>query len=177
MKRKRTARKKSSNQALRQHLLNLLASQGAHLDFDAVVADWPVGLRGAKPPGVPHTPWQLLEHLRIAQWDILDFSRNPKYTELKFPDGYWPSTQAPPDPQAWEKSRLAFRANLAAMKKLVANPKTDLFARIPHSTGQTILREALLVADHNAYHLGQLLLLRRLQGAWPPAKGEPGIGL
>ena len=109
---------------------------------------------------------KFVEHLRLAQWDILDFSRNPKYKEMKFPDDYWPPTEAPPDAEAWEKSLATFRADLEEMAKLVENPSTDLFARIPWGDGQTILREALLIADHNAYHLGQIVLLRRMLGAW-----------
>jgi hypothetical protein len=153
--------------ALRDHLLYLLRGGGAHLDFDASVADLPVRLRGAKPAGQPHTPWRLLEHMRIAQWDILEFSRNPRHVSPPFPDGYWPRGDAPPDDGAWDRSVAAFRADLRAMQDLVADPATDLFARIPHGEGQTVLREALLVADHNAYHLGQLVLVRRLLGAWP----------
>ncbi len=153
--------------ALRQHLLYLLGGGGAHLDFEQVLKGLPVKLRGAKPPGAPHTPWQLLEHMRIAQWDILEFSRNPKHISPDFPAGYWPTTEAPPSRTAWDKSLAAFRADLKAMERLVKNPSTDLFARIPHGDGQTVLREALLVADHNAYHYGQLVLLRRLLEAWP----------
>jgi hypothetical protein len=130
------------------------------------VEDFPSPLRGAKLERLPYTAWQLLEHLRLAQWDILDFSRNPNYRERKFPDEYWPKTQAPPDEEAWRKSVAAFRHDLKEMQKLVENPKTALFAKIPWGDGQTILREALLVADHNAYHLGQLVMLRRLLGAW-----------
>ena len=157
----------SHDRALRDHLLYLLRDGGAHLDFDAAVADLPPNLRGAKPSGLPHTPWRLVEHMRIAQWDILEFSRNPKHVSPSFPDGYWPKGDAPPDDAAWERSVTLFRADLKAMQDLVADPATDLFAQIPHGDGQTILREALLVADHNAYHLGQLVTLRRMLGAWP----------
>ena len=125
-----------------------------------------VALRGKRPKGAEHSPWEVLEHLRIAQWDILDFTRNPNYQHLPWPEGYWPATPAPPDAKAWDKSVRAFRRDLKAMCDLVADPATDLYARIPHGNGQTILREALLVADHNAYHLGELVLLRRLLGAW-----------
>jgi hypothetical protein len=155
------------DKALRDHVLYLLHGGGAHLDFEAAVADLPAAQRGARPPGVPHTPWRLLEHLRIAQWDILEFSRNPRHVSPKFPEGYWPTGDAPPDDGAWDRSVAAFRADLQAMCDLVADPKTDLFARIPHGDGQTILREALLDADHNAYHLGQLVIVRRALGAWP----------
>jgi hypothetical protein len=157
----------NTDQALREHLLYLLRGGGAHLNFDAAVADLPPRLRGVRPPGVPHTPWRLLEHLRIAQRDILEFSRNPKHVSPNFPAGYWPEGDAPPDDAAWDRSVAAFRADLKAMQDLVADPKTDLFAHIPHGEGQTILREALLVADHNAYHLGQLVVVRRVLGAWP----------
>jgi hypothetical protein len=156
----------NTDKALREHLLYLLRGGGAHLDFDSAIADLPAELRGAKPAGVPHTPWRLLEHMRIAQWDILEFSRNPSHVSPSFPDGYWPKGDAPPDEDAWERSIAAFRADLKAMQDLVADPATDLFAPIPHGAGQTILREALLVADHNAYHLGQLVVVRRALGAW-----------
>jgi hypothetical protein len=127
----------------------------------------PAELRGRKPAGVPHTPWRLLEHMRIAQWDILEFSRNPRHVSPKFPDGYWPEGDAPPDEAAWDRSVAAFRADLKAMQELVADPATDLFAPLAHGEGQTVLREALLVADHNAYHLGQMVVVRRALGAWP----------
>ena len=152
---------------LREHLLDLLGGGHAHLDFERAIAGLPAELRGARPPGLPHTPWRLVEHLRIAQWDILRFSVDPGHVSPEFPDGYWPEADAPPDPGAWDRTVAAFRADLRAMMDLVADPGTDLFAPIPHGQGQTILREALLVADHNAYHLGQLVLVRRLLGAWP----------
>ena len=155
-----------TDKALREHLLYLLRGGGAHLHFEAAIADLPAELRGIKPAGLPHSPWRLLEHLRICQWDILEFSRNPKHVSPKFPDGYWPQGDAPANADAWERSVAGFRADLRAMQDLVADPATDLFAPIPHGQGQTILREALLVADHNAYHLGQLVVLRRLLGAW-----------
>jgi uncharacterized damage-inducible protein DinB len=157
----------NTDKALRDHVLNLLRGGGAHLDFDAAVADLPPALRGARPAGVPHSPWRLLEHMRIAQWDILEFARNPRHVSPKFPEGYWPARDASPDEGAWDRSVAAFRADLRAMEDLVADPATDLFAPIPHGQGQTVLREALLVADHNAYHLGQLVVVRRALGAWP----------
>jgi hypothetical protein len=156
-----------NDKALREHLLCLLQGGGAHLSFDAAVAGLPAELRGARAAGAPHTAWRLLEHLRIAQWDILEFSRNPRHVSPPFPAGYWPPGDAPPDAAAWDQCVAAFRADLRAMQDLVADPATDLFARIPHGEGQTVLREALLVADHNAYHLGQLVMLRRILGAWP----------
>jgi hypothetical protein len=154
------------DKALREHLIYLLGDEGAHAGFDKAVAGLPARLRGVKPEGAGHTAWQLLEHLRIAQWDILEFIRNPAHKSPAWPAGYWPETEAPPNAKAWDKSVKQFRADLKAMEKLVADPRTDLYARIPHGDGQTILREALLTADHNAYHLGTLVLLRRLLGAW-----------
>ena len=136
--------------------------QGAHLTFDEAVTGFPAELRGIKPDGASwRTPWQLLEHLRIAQWDILDFSRNPKYQEMKWPEDYWPKTAAPPDAEAWDKSVGQFRQDLDAMVDLISDPAADLTARLPHGSGQTLLREALLVADHNSYHLGQLVYARK----------------
>jgi len=154
------------DKALRQHLLDLLAGGHAHAKFEDVVKDLPEKLRGAKPANLPHSPWMLLEHLRIAQWDILEFSRNSEHVSPDWPGGYWPKTEAPPTDAAWDQSVKSFRADFKAVQDLVSNPKTDLFARIPWGDGQTILREALLVADHNAYHLGQLVGIRRLLGAW-----------
>jgi hypothetical protein len=155
------------DQALRQHVLYLLSDGGAHAKFDDVVTGIPPKLRGQKPTGFPHSPWMLLEHMRLAQWDILEFSRNPKYTSPKWPEGYWPSSEAPPHAAAWNQSINNFRQDLEAMQALVKNPKTNLFTPLPWGDGQTILREALLVADHNAYHLGQLVDVCRLLGAWP----------
>jgi hypothetical protein len=153
---------------LRKHLLDVLDGGHAHASFDNVIADFPAKLRGEVPKGLPHSGWMLLEHMRLAQWDILDFSRNPKYKSMKWPQDYWPKTPAPPDAAAWEKSVKSFRDDLDAMKKLVNDPKTDLFAKIPWGENQTILREALLVADHNSHHLGQLIDVRRLLGIWKP---------
>jgi len=152
--------------SLREHLLGMLKSRNAHADFDAAVADFPPALRGVKPKGVPYSAWELLEHIRIAQSDILEFSRDPKHVSPKWPDGYWPKKAAPPSAAAWNKSIESVRSDLKAIEDLVAGKKSDLFVRIPHGTGQTLLREALLVADHNAYHVGQLVLLRKLLGAW-----------
>jgi len=156
----------SQDKALRQHLVELLNGGHAHATFDAAIRNLPPALRGKRPKGAEHSPWEVLEHLRIAQWDILDFTRNPDYQHLPWPEGYWPATPMPPDEKAWDKSVRAFRRDLKAMSDLVADHATDLHAKIPHGNGQTILREALLVADHNAYHLGEMVLLRRLLGAW-----------
>jgi len=156
-----------SSHTLRKELVELLRGGNAHAKFDDVIAGIPARLRGQKPPGLPHSPWMLLEHLRIAQRDILEFSRNQKHVSPKWPQGYWPATEAPPSSAAWIASIKSFRTDLQAMQKLVTNPKTDLHARIRWGDGQTILREALLVADHNAYHLAQLVDVRRALGAWP----------
>jgi len=152
--------------SLRQQIAQLLDWNSAHLGFEKVIAGWPEAQRGTRPAGAPHTAWQLVEHMRIGQLDILEFSRNARHVSPQWPSGYWPETEAPPSSDAWERTVKAFRADNEAMKKLILDPKANLFARIPHGTGQTILREALLIADHNAYHLGQLVLLRRLLGAW-----------
>ncbi len=156
----------SNENDLRKHLRDLLRGGGAHVGFEKALAGLPAKLRGAKVPGLPYTLWRLLEHMRIAQSDILEFSRNAQHVSPAFPEGYWPSSDAPPDRKAWDASVERFRADLKAMQDLAADPATNLFASIPHGDGQTILREALLVADHNAYHLGQMVMLRRLLGAW-----------
>jgi hypothetical protein len=153
---------KQETVSLRKTLAELLRMKGAHASLHDAVSDFPPTLRGLKPPGAPHTAWQLLEHMRITQEDILDFSRNPKYKEKAFPDDYWPATEAPPSEQAWSKSIETFDEDLRQMQELIAETKHDLLAKIPHGTGQTLLREALLVADHNAYHLGQLMFLRKI---------------
>lgn len=151
---------------LREHLRKALNWSEGHVDWKTALEGLPAKARGEKPAGAPHSAWELLEHVRIAQWDILEFSRDPKHVSPDFPSGYWPETPAPPSNAAWEKSVKSFQSDLEAMGKLVADPKVDLVAPIPHGSGQTILREALLAADHNAYHLGQFVLLRRLLGTW-----------
>lgn len=157
------------DKSLREHLLYLLQGGGAHAKFNDVIRGIPARLRGKQPDPLPHSLWMLLEHMRIAQWDILEFSRNPKHVSPKWPEGHWPKTEAPPNAVAWKASVSQFRQDLKEMEALVKNSKTDLFAHIPWGNGQTILREALLVADHNAYHLGQMLDVRRLLGAWSKA--------
>jgi len=164
------------DRSIREHLIRLLDGRQAHASWEDVVTSFPSGLRGKKPGGAPHTPWQLLEHMRIAQWDILEFSRRAEHVSPDFPEGYWPKSAEPPDDGDWEKSVEAFRSDLEAMKALVGDESSDLLARIPHGTGQTLLREALLVADHNAYHLGQIVLLRKILGGfWSDSKIE-GLG-
>jgi DinB superfamily len=156
--------------AVRQMLSRLLDWEDAHIGFDATVAGIPVELRGKQPQGAPYSPWQLLEHLRITQYDILDFCVNSDYEELKWPDDYWPRTPAPPSEAAWQESIERYRRDRKALQKLAVDPKIELTARIPHGAGQTYLRELVLVADHSAYHLGQLVLVRRLLGIWDPKR-------
>jgi hypothetical protein len=152
----------SQDQSLREHLLYLLRGGGAHVDFESVVKDFPVESAYRKIEHLPYTAWAVLEHMRIAQLDILEFSRNAAHVSPKWPEGYWPSGDSMTGARAWEKSVEAFRSDLKQMEELVTNPATDLFAPIAHGEGQTILREALLVADHNAYHLGVLVTMKRL---------------
>jgi len=146
---------------LREHIRYLLRGGGAHIDLRRALRDFPPDLINARLGNLPYTPWQVLEHLRIAQWDILEFSRSANHVSPKFPDGYWPAPTQQADVRAWQKTVAAFLANLSEMEELIMNPATDLFARIPHGEGQTILREALLVADHNAYHLGSLMTMKK----------------
>jgi len=155
-----------NNDALRKNVLELLEGKGAHADFDSALKGFPPERAGETPARFPHSAWQLLEHMRIAQWDILEFSRNPEHVSPEWPEGYWPATAAPPNETAWRKSIRAFLADQKAMRALVADPGADLLAPLPHGDGQTLLREALLVADHNAYHLGQFVTLRQLLGLW-----------
>lgn len=157
-----------NDDTLREGLARQLDWQEAHHNLDTILLGWPPALYGVQPEGLPYSGWQLLEHLRIAQHDILDFCRNPDYTQPDWPDDYWPREAAPPSPGAWDDSLMQIRSDRRAMQKLIHNTD-DLFATIPHGEGQTYLREALLLADHNAYHLGQLLLVRRLLGIWPPS--------
>jgi|SRR5215207_11171601 len=149
------------DRALREHVLYLLRGGGAHIKFDEAVGDFPVELVNARAEGVPYTPWQLLEHMRIAQRDIVEFSRDASHVSPEWPEGYWPDKSKEADAEDWRRSVESFRADLREMESLVEDDSTDLYARIPHGDGQTVLREALLVADHNAYHLGALVTLRR----------------
>jgi hypothetical protein len=157
------------NFQLRDHVAKLLDWQEAHVGFDKAVADLAEPLRGRVPQGLPYSPWQLVEHLRITQHDILDFCRNPAYRELSWPDDYWPRSPAPPSGSAWDESVRRFREDRAALQRLARDPAIDLAAPIPHGTSQTYLRELLLAADHTAYHVGELIVVRRLLGAWPGA--------
>jgi uncharacterized damage-inducible protein DinB len=153
------------DQSLRTHLSKLLDWQDAHINFDAAVEKLPAALRGIAPAGLPYSPWQLLEHLRICQLDILDFCRNPAYVEMPA-EKYWPVSAKPSSEGAWEESVAAFRRDREELKRLAMDESIDLYATIPHGAGQTYLRELLLVADHNAYHVGQLVAVRRSLGAW-----------
>jgi uncharacterized damage-inducible protein DinB len=157
--------KAKDDQALRGLLRRLLAWEDAHLGFESAVKGVPPKLRGVAPKGLPYSLWQLLEHMRRCQLDILEFCRNPAYRELAFEE-YWPPSAAPPSASAWKESIESFRRDLGALRRLAADRKLDLFAEIPHGTGQTYARELVLVADHNAYHLGQFFAVRRLLGIW-----------
>ncbi|MGC1415174.1 MAG: DinB family protein [Candidatus Acidiferrum sp.] len=179
MKKKKLSKKKakatpskkarSSDAALREQVVYLLKGGGAHVHFMDALDGFTAGKRGIFANGLPHTGWQLLEHVRLAQWDILEFSRNPKHVSPNFPDGYWPKVPIPPNEKAWDDSVAMFQRDLQDMVRLVQSARNDLFAKIPHGQGQTILREALLLADHNSYHLGQLVDLRRSLGEWSEA--------
>jgi len=151
---------------LREHLVKLLMSQDAHVDFATAIKDLPAHARGQRPKGAEHSPWEVLEHLRIAQWDLLEFAVNAKHKSPEFPAGYWPKTQVPASEAEWDGSVKSFGNDLKRFCDLVSAESTDLFAKIPHGEGQTVLRQALVTADHNAYHLGELVLLRRMLGAW-----------
>ena len=153
---------------IRDHIVKLLGWEEAHVGFDTAVADLSAELRGRRVPGFAHSAWELVEHLRLAQRDLLDFCRDPGYQAPKWPDDYWPASAAPPDATSWDRSIAAFKADRRELQAFVADPAIDLPARIPHGTGQTYLRSILLVADHNAYHVGQLVALRQQLGAWEP---------
>ena len=155
----------ANDKPVREHVERLLEGGHAHVTLEAALKGLPVALRGKRPKGAEHSPWEILEHMRIATWDILEFSRDAKHVSPAWPAGYWPKSKTPPNANAWAKSVRALAADVEGMRKLVA-AATDLYAPIPHGDGQTILREALLIADHNAYHIGELVLVRRLLGAW-----------
>lgn len=161
----------TNEKALRTVLSKLLDWEDAHVGFDTVVAGIPPRLRGKRPAGAPHSPWELLEHLRLAQLDILDFCVNPKYKEHRWPDDYWPSSRGPSSDAAWKRSVAQFKRDRRKLQRLAADERLDLTAAIPHGSGQTYLRELVLVADHTAYHVGQLLLVRQLLGIWKPKAG------
>lgn len=156
-----------SDRALREQLARILDWGSAHMTLEQAVADFPPEYMNVRPPNVPYTPWQLLEHIRLAQWDILDFCRNPNYVEMEWPKAYWPAPGEEADQTRWNATLEAFRADLAALREMALDATVDLFVPIPHGQGQTILREILLVADHNTYHLGEFAILRQVMGSWP----------
>ena len=151
-----------SDKLLREHVLYILGGGGAHISFEDFIADFPAEQCGKTVPGLPYTAWQVLEHMRLAQWDILEFSRDPNHVSPEFPKGYWPASDNHGTPEQWQESVEKFRSDLKQMEDLVANGSSQLYVKIPHGTGQTLLREALLVADHNAYHLGALAVMARI---------------
>ncbi|MBO0796508.1 MAG: DinB family protein [Ktedonobacteraceae bacterium] len=157
-----------TDQVVREHLRNLLLGGNAHMTFDDAVADFPAEHFNTRPPQVTYTPWHILEHLRITQWDILEFIRNPHYVSPQWPEGYWPAPSARTDRHGWEQTLASFRADLQTLIQMVDDPETNLYQTLPHGEGQTILREILLVADHNAYHIGEFAILRQVMGTWPP---------
>ena len=159
----------TNDTALRQMLSKLLEWEDAHVGFERAIAGIPADMRGRTPPGAPYSPWQLLEHLRLTQHDILDFCVNPKYEELRWPDDYWPASAAPPSATAWDESIARYKDDRRALQQLALDAEIDLNAKIPHGSGQTYLRELVLVADHTAYHVGQVILVRRLLGIWEGA--------
>jgi hypothetical protein len=150
------------DKALREQLIQTMRGSQSHIDFDSAIGDLSMESGGVKPEGAPHTIWQLLEHLRIAQHDILEFSRNPKHKSPNWPEGYWPTAEAPPSKKAWEESVKAFRNEAKAMEDLIMDPAHDLFEPIEGGDGQTLLREALVAAAHHSYHLGQLMYLKKI---------------
>ncbi len=151
-----------SIQTVRSYLKNILSWQEAHLNFEAAIHDLPKDYRGMKPEGFPYSIWQLVEHIRIAQWDILDFSRNPDYEEHTWPDDYWLENNAPANEAEWEGSLESIRNDREEFIKLLDDPALDLLKPFPHGSGQTLFRQALLIADHTAYHVGQIVVLRKL---------------
>ncbi len=160
---------KDANAVMREQLAELLQGKSAHLSFDDAIAGLPPKMRGAKPPGIPHSVWRLVEHMRIAQWDILQFSKNGRHKSPKWPEGYWPKGDAPRDAKQWNQTVKQFRADLKAMMRMVKDKKVDLLAPIPGGQGQAVFREAMLVADHNSYHVAQIVMVRRMLGVWEGA--------
>lgn len=159
-----------SDAVTREQLLALLRGRNAHMTFDDAVADFPMEHVNTRPPKVPYTPWHLLEHLRIAQWDILEFIRNPDHVSPEWPEGYWPPPDTETDAAGWHETIDAFRADLRAVQEIAKDPETNLFAPIPHAPDYTIFREILLVADHNAYHVGEFAILRQVMQTWPAGR-------
>lgn len=155
-----------ADQIIREHAVYLLQGGGAHASLSDVLSDVPAELQGKTEPQIPHSLWMLVDHMRICAWDIVEFTRDSSHVSPVFPDGYWPTQSSPPDEEAWNSSLASLKRHTVEMIEMVSDPSLDLLTPIPHGTGQTILREALLLADHNAYHLGQAVYLRRLLGDW-----------
>lgn len=162
----------SQDAALRDHLVNLLEGKGAHRDLTYAFRGVPGESRGVRPQGLPYSLWELLEHIRISQWDIVEFSRDRDHQSPDWPTGYWPDHPAPESQEAWDRSLEAVTADRSRMIGLVRDPENELFAPFEWGDGQTLLREALLVADHNAYHTAQVVVVRRLLGLWPPGEAQ-----
>jgi hypothetical protein len=160
----------NSDEVVRKQLLSLLRSENAHMGLKQAVADFPMERINEKPPNVPYTPWHLLEHIRITQWDILEFIRKPDHVSPEWPAGYWPPHDREARPQEWQRTIEQFQADLAALEEIVADPDTDLYATMPQGSKYTILREILTVADHTAYHTGEFGILRQVMGTWPDSR-------
>ncbi|MCI0576556.1 MAG: DinB family protein [Chloroflexi bacterium] len=158
-----------ADHVIRQQLLALLAGGNAHMSFDQAIADFPAEQFNTKPVHVTYTPWHILEHMRITQWDILEFIRNPNHVSPHWPAGYWPHPAEEADRDRWQKTIRQFQADLQALRDIVADPATDLTAPIPHAPSYTIFREILVVSDHNAYHIGEFAILRQVMETWPAA--------
>ncbi len=156
----------NADSIVRKQLRDLLSGDHAHMPFDDAVKDFPPEQMNTRPPHVSYTPWHLLEHLRIAQWDILEFIRNPHHVSPSWPEGYWPAQDAQADVAAWERTVAAFRADLQALQAIVDDETADLYTPLPHGEGQTIMQELLVIADHNAYHIGEFAILRQVMGTW-----------
>jgi uncharacterized damage-inducible protein DinB len=157
---------KDSDAVMREQLVELLQGKSAHLSFEDAIAGLSAKKRGAKPAGTPHTVWRLVEHMRIAQWDILEFSKDGRHKSPKWPEGYWPDGDAPRDARQWNDTIRQFKADLKEMMRMVKDKKVDLLAPISGGQGQPVFREAMLVADHNSYHIGQIVMLRQVLGEW-----------
>jgi hypothetical protein len=155
------------DEVVRTQLLSLLRRGNAHMGLDEAVADFPEGQMNSQPPNVPYTPWHLLEHIRITQWDILEFIRNPDHVSPEWPVGYWPARDEKADARRWAETIEQYQADLKALQDIVADPATDLYATMPQGEKYTILREILTVADHTAYHVGEFGILRQVMGTWP----------
>jgi hypothetical protein len=163
----------NADEVLREQLLSLLRGGHAHMTFDQAVADFPAEHINHKLPEAPYTAWHLLEHIRIAQWDILEFIRNPEHVSPPWPAGHWPAPGEEADAARWAQTLADFHADLEALQAIVENPDTDLTAPLPHAEEYTVLREILSVVDHNAYHIGELAMLRHIMDTWPAERQTP----